>query len=89
MTICYVKVASPNFWRSVASSVASLTQSTVVSWRCLLQPKVSIKDVPKETWLQTEKTEEELNSTALYLADLQMNFKEFDGQCSSAVRCSM
>ena len=55
------------------------------------QPRVGIKDVPEETLcppeslLQTGKTEEEFNSTALYLADLERKFKEFASQRSLAV----
>merc|ERR1712083_634448 len=49
----------------------------------LMQPKVGIKDVPKEilrpqeAWMQTGKTAEDFNKTALNLAGLfQKNFKD-------------
>merc|ERR1719246_177431 len=58
----------------------------------LLQPKAGIKEVPKEVlrpkdaWLQSGKTEEEYNKTALNLAGLfQKNFKEFADKCSPEV----
>merc|ERR1711963_967446 len=58
----------------------------------LMQPKSGIKDVPKEilrpqeAWLQTGKTAEDFQKTALNLAGLfQKNFKEYAPQCSPSV----
>jgi len=58
----------------------------------LMQPKSGIKDVPKEilrpqeAWLQTGKTAEDFNKTALNLAGLfNKNFKEFADKCSPSV----
>merc|ERR1711920_1028587 len=58
----------------------------------LMQPKAGIKDVPKEilrpqeAWLQSGKTAEGFNKTAVNLAGLfQKNFKEFAAQCSPSV----
>merc|ERR1712176_1487995 len=58
----------------------------------LMQPKSEIKDVPKEilrpqeAWLQTGRTAEDFNKTALNLAGLfNKNFKEFASQCSPSV----
>merc|ERR1719433_279856 len=58
----------------------------------LMQPKSGIKDVPKEilrpqeAWLQTGKTAEDFNKTALNLAGLfNKNFKEFAAKCSPSV----
>merc|ERR1711963_730116 len=65
---------------------------TVMNYLMPLMPKSGIKDVPKEilrpqeAWLQTGKTAEDFNKTALNLAGLfNKNFKEFAGQCSLSV----
>lgn len=58
----------------------------------LMQPKVAIKEVPKEVlrpkdaWLAAGKSEEEFDKTARNLAGLfQNNFKEFADKCSKEV----
>merc|ERR1711994_665050 len=58
----------------------------------LMQPKTGIKEVPKEilrpqeAWVQTGKTAEDFQKTALNLAGLfQKNFKEYAPQCSPSV----
>merc|ERR1712228_743867 len=58
----------------------------------LMQPKMGIKDVPKDilrpqdAWTSSGKSAEEFNKTALNLAGLfQKNFKEFAPKCSPAV----